>query len=81
MTNRHIDMMFVTPAAHRTGAGQALLADCESRGAHSLECFRDNTKARAFYESHAWKLTREYTRDFAGQPRAFVFYEKAAVLF
>ena len=81
MTNRHIDMMFVTPHAHRTGAGAALLTNCESRGANSLECFRDNHKARAFYESHAWKLTCAYTRRFADQDHAFVYYEKEAVLF
>jgi len=76
MTDAHIDMMFVDPATHRTGAGRALLADCEARGATSLECFRDNTAARAFYEAHAWRLTRTYARAFAGAEHQFVFCEK-----
>ncbi len=54
----------------------ALLAECEARGARSLECFRDNTKARAFYEAHGWRLARSYARDFAGDTHHFVFYEK-----
>ena len=76
MTDGHIDMMFVDPATHRTGAGRALLADCEARGARTLECFRDNTAARAFYEAHGWRLAREYARVFAGAEYRFVFYEK-----
>ena len=69
-------MMFVDPAAHRTGAGRALLAEAEARGARSLECFRDNLAARHFYEAHGWRLARGYARDFAGRPRAFVRCEK-----
>ncbi|MCX7381706.1 MAG: GNAT family N-acetyltransferase [Alphaproteobacteria bacterium] len=76
MTDGHIDMMFVDPAAHRSGAGRALLAECEERGAQSLECFRDNTKARAFYEAHGWRIARQYERVFAGRARGFVFYQK-----
>jgi putative acetyltransferase len=76
MTDGHIDMMFVDPAAHRTGAGRALLADAETHGARSLECFRANTAARRFYEAHSWRLARAYARPFAGREREFVFYEK-----
>lgn len=76
MTDGHIDMMFVDPAVHRSGAGRVLLAECEGRGAKSLECFRDNTRARAFYEAHGWRLARGYAREFAGRTHHFVFYEK-----
>lgn len=76
LTDGHIDMMFVDPATHRTGAGRALLAEAEARGARSLECFRDNQAARRFYEAHGWRLARGYARNFAGRARDFVRYEK-----
>jgi putative acetyltransferase len=75
MTEGHIDMIFVAPAAIGTGAGHALLADAQTHGATSLECFAANTAARSFYERHAWRVTQSYTRPFAGQDRAFVRYE------
>ncbi|WP_460448047.1 GNAT family N-acetyltransferase [Alsobacter sp. SYSU BS001988] len=76
VTGTHLDMLFVDPAAQGTGAGAALLADAEARGARSLESFRDNHAARAFYERHGWRLTREYERDVVGGVYACVFYEK-----
>ena len=69
-------MMFVAPSAQGMGVGAALLAQAESAGIRSLECFRDNAPARAFYEAKGWRLTRTYERDFIGARRAFVFYEK-----
>ena len=54
-----------------------VLAQAEAAGTCSLECFRDNLRARAFYEAKGWRLTRSYEREFAGKVRAFVFYEKA----
>ena len=76
MTDGHIDMLFMDPAASGRGWGGQLLAEAEARGAKSLECFRDNHGARRFYERHGWRVTREYERDFAGRKRGFVFYEK-----
>jgi putative acetyltransferase len=70
-------MLFVDPAAQARGAGGALLADAEARGAIRLECFRDNVPARAFYEKHGWALARGYRREFAGEDHAFVEYVKA----
>lgn len=72
----HLDMIFVTREARGLGVGAALLIQAEADGARSLECFRDNTRARAFYEARGWRLTRAYERDFIGQISAFVFYEK-----
>jgi putative acetyltransferase len=75
-TGTHLDMLFVDPAAQGSGAGSALLADAEARGVRSLESFRDNHPARAFYERHGWRLTREYEREVVGGVYACVFYEK-----
>jgi len=74
VTAGHIDMIFVDPAVQSHGAGSALFADAEGEGARTLECFRDNTFARAFYERRGWVCIREYTREFLGRERAFVFY-------
>jgi putative acetyltransferase len=76
MTEGHIDMLFMDPAASGKGGGALLLQEAEGRGAKNLECFRDNHSARRFYERHDWRVTREYEREFAGRSRSFVFYEK-----
>lgn len=76
VTDRHLDMLFIAPAAQGRGVGQALLADVERRGAVSLESFRDNHKARRFYEHFGWRKVAEYSREFAGAIRHFVRYEK-----
>lgn len=76
VTSGHLDMMFVAPDAQGQGLGAALLAQAEAAGTRSLECFRDNMAARAFYEAKGWRLIRAYERDFIGRSRAFVFYEK-----
>lgn len=76
MTDGHIDMLFMYPAASGRGGGAQLLAEAVAQGAKSLECFRDNHGARRFYERHGWRVAREYERDFAGRKRSFVFYEK-----
>lgn len=78
MRGRHIDMLFVDPAAQRQGAGRALLAALEAAGAATLECFRDNAGARAFYEHAGWRLARGYARELEGRRRDFVWYEKPA---
>jgi putative acetyltransferase len=77
MTDGHIDMLFMDPAASGQGGGTLLLEEAESKGARSLECFRDNHGARRFYERPGWRIAHEYERDFAGQNRGFVFYEKS----
>ncbi|MGL4322879.1 MAG: GNAT family N-acetyltransferase [Beijerinckiaceae bacterium] len=71
-----LDMMFVAPDFAGHGLAQALLADAEARGAVSLECFRDNHRARRFYERAGWILSGAYERDFAGHRYAFVTYGK-----
>lgn len=76
MTDGHIDMLFMDPAAAGQGGGALLLAQAETLGARSLECFRDNHGARRFYERHGWRIEREYERDFAGRERSFVLYAK-----
>ncbi|MGF9761206.1 GNAT family N-acetyltransferase [Microvirga sp. 0TCS3.31] len=76
MTDGHIDMLFIDPAASGRGGGLLLLKAAERQGARSLECFRDNHGARRFYERHDWQLEREYDREFAGRSRSFVFYVK-----
>lgn len=77
-TGEHLDMLFVLPRLHRSGAGSDLLAEAEARGIRTLECFRDNQAARRFYEARGWRLLRAYEREFAGRTRAFVFYGKGA---
>ena len=79
MTDGHIDMIFVAPAALGTGAGHALFADAEARGAVSLECFAANAPARRFYERHLWHLADSYSRPFAGRTRDFVRYERPGI--
>lgn len=76
LTDGHIDMLFMDPAAAGRGGGALLLKEAEDRGARSLECFRDNHAARGFYERHGWHVEREYDREFAGKSRSFVFYVK-----
>lgn len=76
VTDGHLDMLFIAPTAQRCGVGQALLADAEARGTVSLESFRDNNRARRFYDRFGWRLAAEYARDFAGAARHFVRYEK-----
>jgi putative acetyltransferase len=76
MTGGHIDMLFMDPAAGGRGGGVLLLKEAEMRGARTLECFRDNHRARRFYERHGWRVERAYDREFAGQSRSFVLYAK-----
>ena len=78
VTGRHLDMLFIDPAAQGTGAGRALLDEAVSRGVCSLDCFRANAPARHFYERAGWVVTRGYTRPFAGQLHHFVYYERNA---
>jgi putative acetyltransferase len=77
MTDRHIDMLFVTPDRQGKGIGLALLRAAEATGARSLECFARNTGARAFYERAGWVLDQGYTRMFDGVAHEFVTYRFA----
>jgi putative acetyltransferase len=72
----HIDMLFVDPGAQARGVGKALLAGAEAGGAKTLECFRDNHLARAFYEKHGWRLTTSLRRSFCGEDYDFVTYAR-----
>lgn len=72
VTDGHIDMLFVDPAAYGSGAGKALLRAAERAGARTLECFADNARARGFYEHNGWRLTAAYAREFAGRTMRFV---------
>lgn len=76
ITAGHLDMFFIAAPARGAGVGAILLADCERRGARSLECFAVNAGARRFYERHGWRLAARYGRLFAGIDCAFVRYEK-----
>lgn len=71
-----LHMLFVDTDVQARGAGAVLLADAEARGAVRLECFRDNTAARLFYEKRGWIHARDYTREFVGDVYAFVEYVK-----
>lgn len=73
----HIDMLFIDPAAQARGIGAALLAAAEAAGARSLECFRDNHEARAFYEKHGWTLNQSLRRSFCGEDYDFVTYARS----
>ena len=76
VTEGHLDMLFIAPACQGRGVGQELLSDAEARGTVSLESFRDNHRARRFYEQFGWRLAAEYAREFAGAIGHFVRYEK-----
>ncbi|MBM3547685.1 MAG: GNAT family N-acetyltransferase [Alphaproteobacteria bacterium] len=76
--NGHIDMLFIAPDAQARGVGKVLLEDAEAGGARTLECFRDNHLARAFYEKHGWRLTSSLRRTFCGEEYDFVTYAKGA---
>lgn len=76
LTGAHLDMLFTDRRFQGHGHGAALLADAEARGARTLEAFAANLPARRFYEARGWRKTREYEREFVGQVRAFVYYEK-----
>ena len=76
VTAQHLDMLFTAPEAQGSGIGAALLASVEADGVTTLECFRDNHAARRFYQRHGWQLLREYSRDFLGKTRDFVWLEK-----
>jgi putative acetyltransferase len=78
VTDGHIDMLFIDPAEAGRGGGTMLLRAAEAAGARTLEAFRDNGPARAFYESRGWRAVEEYEREFAGALRAFVLYRPAA---
>ena len=56
VTGTHLDMLFVDSEAAGEGAGSALLRRVEAEGARTLEAFRDNHAARAFYERRGWTL-------------------------
>lgn len=71
-----IDMLFLAPDAMGRGWGRALLGDAEAAGATELECFRDNHRARGFYERWGWRPAWSLERDFAGGLHAFVIYRK-----
>lgn len=80
VSDGHLDQLFIAPQSQGKGIGAALLAQAEAAGTRSLECFRYNQDARAFYEAKGWRLTRSYEREFAGKVHAFVFYEKPVTL-
>ncbi|GJL95485.1 MAG: hypothetical protein DHS20C05_18900 [Hyphococcus sp.] len=60
-----VDLMMVDLAYHRSGVGSLLLADAEKNLSEkydklSLESFRDNTQAVAFYKKHGWLIERHF---------------------
>lgn len=69
-----LDMLFVSPRRAGQGVGRQLLREAEAAGAVSLTCFRDNHRARSFYEREGWRLEGAHEAEFAGRPMAFVTY-------
>jgi ribosomal protein S18 acetylase RimI-like enzyme len=47
--------LYVDPAAQGAGVGGLLLSEAERAGARTLEVFKANGHARAFYESRGWR--------------------------
>jgi putative acetyltransferase len=76
-----LDMLFLDPALTGKGIGKRMLVDAERQGAVRLECFRDNSGARRFYERAGWWFKQEYQREFVGRDLTFVAYEKARTIF
>lgn len=63
VTRRHLENLFVDPAAQGRGVGSALLREVEARiagpGAVTLHCLRVNADARRFYERHGYAHVRD----------------------
>lgn len=63
VTRRHLENLFVDPAAQGAGVGAALLREVEARlpGAApiTLHCLRVNVDARRFYERHGYAHVRD----------------------
>ncbi len=67
-TGNHIDLLVIDEKLHRRGLGTVLLAHVEAQlfdrsDLLSLESFRDNDRANAFYLSKGWNKTREYREE------------------
>ena len=71
--DNEIHLMMVDVDLHRTGIGEALLADGETRlfaefDRIELESFRDNLQAVNFYRKHGWRDHSEYPMPDVGIP-------------
>jgi GNAT superfamily N-acetyltransferase len=58
VTRRHVENLFVDPAAHGKGVGEALLRAAEARieGPVTLRCLHVNARARRFYERQGYAV-------------------------
>lgn len=58
LRDRHIDQLFIDPAAQQAGIGSALLnlAIRQFPGKLTLDVFEANKAARVFYEKHGFKM-------------------------
>lgn len=64
----HVGGLFVDPAAHRTGAGRALVADALARkGRLTVEVYAANADARAFYAACGFTETGGRATDDQGR--------------
>lgn len=63
VTRRHLENLFVAPAAQGRGVGRALLREVEQRlagpGGVTLHCLQVNPDARRFYERHGYGHVRD----------------------
>jgi ribosomal protein S18 acetylase RimI-like enzyme len=64
-TGNQVDLLVIDERFHRLGLGTAMLAHLERRlfenfDLLSLESFRDNDAANAFYLGKGWRKIREY---------------------
>lgn len=77
-----IDLMMIDHGLHRRGLGSRLLEHCEETlfqtfGELTLESFKENHKANAFYRKHGWVEGRRYFDESSGVNK-IVFIKKAS---
>ncbi|MDB4965457.1 MAG: hypothetical protein JWN44_1146 [Myxococcales bacterium] len=80
VTARHIENLYIDPAAQGRGVGAALLRAVEAKvaGPWTLRCLLHNPNARRFYERHGYAVDRVERIVYHGEPLVAWFMVKPA---
>ena len=81
VTARHLENLYIDPAAQGRGVGAALLAEVEARlrprfDAVTLRCLHANQGARRFYHRHGFHVVETQTIVYHGRSLPAWFTEK-----
>lgn len=81
VTARHLENLYLDPAAQGRRVGSALLAEVEARlrprfGAMTLRCLHANPGARRFYDRHGFHVVETQTIVYHGRSLPAWFMEK-----